>query len=41
VNLRTDGRKAVIAFRKEKPRGVKRWFYYELEKNVDGVFQVI
>lgn len=40
VNLRTDGHKAVIAFRKEKPKGVKRWFYYELEKNVDGVFQV-
>jgi len=40
VNLRTDGRKAVIAFRKEKPKGVSRWFFYELEKNVDGVFQV-
>lgn len=41
VNLRTDGRKAVIAFRKEKPKGVSRWFFYELEKNVDGVFQVV
>jgi len=41
VNLRTDGRTAVIAFRKEKPRGISRWFYYELEKNVDGVFQVV
>ncbi len=40
VNLRTDGRNAVIAFRNEKPRGVKRWFYYELKKDVDGVFQV-
>jgi beta-lactamase superfamily II metal-dependent hydrolase len=40
VNLRTDGRRAVIAFRKEKPRGVKRWFYYELTKDVNGVFQV-
>lgn len=40
VNLRTDGRKAVIAFRKEKPKGISRWFVYELKKNVDGVFQV-
>ena len=40
VNLRTDGRKAVIAFRKERPSGISRWFFYELEKNVDGVFQV-
>jgi hypothetical protein len=30
----------VIAFRKEKPRGVKRWFTYELAKDVNGVFQV-
>lgn len=40
VNLRTDGRKAVIAFRNEKPKGVKRWFYYELKKDVDRVFRV-
>lgn len=40
VNLRTDGRSAVVAFRNEKPKGVKRWFFYELEKDVDGIFQV-
>jgi len=40
INLRTDGRNAVIAFRNEKPKGVKRWFCYELEKDADGVFQV-
>lgn len=39
INLRTDGHKAVIAFRKEKP-GLSRWFFYELEKDADGVFQV-
>ncbi|MEW8560558.1 MAG: hypothetical protein AB2541_00590 [Candidatus Thiodiazotropha sp.] len=40
INLRTDGRRAVIAFRSEKPKGIKRWFYYELAKDMDGVFQV-
>jgi hypothetical protein len=40
INLRTDGRRAVVAFRSEKPKGIKRWFYYELEKDVNGVFQV-
>lgn len=40
INLRTDGRSVVIAFRKEKPKGVGRWFYYELEKDVNGVFQL-
>lgn len=40
VNLRTDGHSAVVAFRNEKPKGVKRWFFYELEKDVDGIFQV-
>jgi len=40
INLRTDGRSAVVAFRSEKPKGVKRWFCYEFEKDVNGVFQV-
>lgn len=40
INLRTDGRSAVIAFRTEKPNGIKRWFYYQLEKDLKGVFQV-
>lgn len=40
INLRTDGRTALVAFRNEQPRGVQRWFYYELEKDADGVFQV-
>ena len=40
VNLRTDGRKAVIAFRKEKAKGVSRWFCYELEKDAQGIFQL-
>jgi hypothetical protein len=40
INLRTDGRSAVVAFRNEKPKGVKRWFYYELKKDLNGVFKV-
>jgi len=40
INLRTDGRNAVIAFRNEKPKGIRRWFYYELEKDEQGVFQL-
>jgi len=40
INLRTDGRSAVIAFRNEKPKGVNRWFSYELKKDLNGVFQV-
>ncbi len=40
INLRTDGRKAVVAFRNEKPKGIYRWFYYEFEKDTNGVFQV-
>ncbi len=40
INLRTDGERAVIAFRNEKPRGIKRWFFYEMEKDAEGVFQV-
>ena len=40
INLRTDGHKAVVAFRKEKARGARRWFFYELEKDAHGVFQV-
>lgn len=41
INLRTDGRKAVIAFRMEKSKGIKRWFYYQLEKDTNGVYQVV
>ena len=40
INLRTDGRRAVVAFRREKSKGVKRWFTYELEKDSQGIFQV-
>lgn len=40
INLRTDGREALVAFRMEKTKGTKRWFYYELEKDANGVFQV-
>lgn len=40
INLRTDGRKAVIAFRKERTRGTSRWFAYELEKDAQGIFQL-
>ena len=40
VNLRTDGHEAVIAFRNETPKGVKRWFFYELKKDAKGIFQV-
>lgn len=41
INLRTDGRRAVIAFRKEKAKGISRWFYYELERDPEGTFQVV
>jgi beta-lactamase superfamily II metal-dependent hydrolase len=41
INLRTDGNSAVIAFRKEEASATNRWFYYELEKDRDGVFQVV
>ncbi len=40
INLRTDGRRAVVAFRREQSKGVKRWFSYELEKDSQGIFQV-
>lgn len=40
INLRTDGRKAVVAFRLEKSKGVKRWFCYEFEKDDDGELKV-
>ena len=40
INLRTDGRRAVVAFRRERSKGVKRWFSYELEKDSQGIFQV-
>ncbi|MEE9394063.1 MAG: hypothetical protein V3W41_16300 [Planctomycetota bacterium] len=41
INLRTDGNKAVIAFRNEKGSDTKRWFHYELEPDENGVFQVV
>ena len=41
INLRTDGRKAVIAFRNEKPKGVKRWFHYELVQDDHHGFTVV
>jgi beta-lactamase superfamily II metal-dependent hydrolase len=40
INLRTDGRRAVVAFRREQSKGTKRWFSYELEKDLNGIFQV-
>jgi len=40
INVRTDGHKAIVAFRREKEKGTKRWFYYELEKDQNGEFQV-
>ncbi|MDH3770138.1 MAG: DUF2089 domain-containing protein [Nitrospirota bacterium] len=40
INLRTDGRQAVVAFRREPSNGTKRWFSYELEKDSNGIFQV-
>ena len=40
INLRTDGRRAVVAFRREQSQGTNRWFTYELEKDSQGIFQV-
>lgn len=40
INLRTNGHSAVIAFRNEKPKGIKRWFVYELTKGADGLMEV-
>ena len=40
INLRTDGRRAVVAFRREQSKGTNRWFTYELEKDAQGIFQV-
>jgi beta-lactamase superfamily II metal-dependent hydrolase len=40
INLRTDGRRAVVAFRREQSKGTNRWFAYELEKDSQGIFQV-
>lgn len=39
VNLRTDGEKAIIAFRKESGAATSRWFFYELTRNMDGDFE--
>lgn len=36
INLRTDGRDAVIAFRKEKAPAHRRWFYYEMQRDPDS-----
>ena len=41
INLRTDGKDAVIAFRKEVASPTNRWFYYELERDDDGGFTPI
>ena len=41
INLRTDGKRAVIAFRKESGSPTSRWFYYELVKGDDGEFKPI
>lgn len=39
INLRTDGKTAVIAFRKESGKPTERWFYYELVRaTADGPF---
>ena len=40
INLRTDGQRAVIAFLKERSSGVNRWFFYKLEKDEKGNFEV-
>ena len=39
IKLRTDGRRAVVAFPREQSKGGKRWFTYELEKDANGIFQ--
>ena len=41
INLRTDGTRAVIAFRREQSKGTSRWFYYEFAKDVNGEFQIL
>ena len=41
INLRTDGERAVVAFRKESGSPKNRWFFYELERNEDGVFSSV
>lgn len=41
INLRTDGKDAVIAFRKEAASPKNRWFYYELERDSEGVFSPV
>ena len=38
VNLRTDGKNAVIGFRKESGSASSRWFYYELVSDSKGNF---
>ena len=36
INIRTDGNQVVVAFRNEVSKGIKKWFYYELEKDNEG-----
>jgi hypothetical protein len=40
INVRTDGRTALIAFRFEQGKGIKKWFTYEMEKGADGEYAV-
>lgn len=41
INLRTDGKTAVIAFRKEAASPKNRWFFYELTRGSGGVFSSV
>jgi beta-lactamase superfamily II metal-dependent hydrolase len=41
INLRTDGKDAVVAFRKESASPSNRWFYYELTRDKKGVFSPV
>ena len=40
INVRSDGKHVVVAFRKEATKGTSRWFYYEMEKDAAGTLQV-
>jgi beta-lactamase superfamily II metal-dependent hydrolase len=41
INVRTDGKRAVVAFRKESPKDTSRWFFYELTPDASGSFAVV
>ncbi len=41
INLRTDGKDAVIAFRKESGSPKNRWFFYKLMRGPDGLFSPV